>query len=69
MYPRDDGIFQLPNDWTPEQALVVHDWLNELSTLVWHRYERPIRELLQAEPAYRDPAQQDLFEFDDSIPF
>jgi hypothetical protein len=69
MWPRDDGIFQLPADWTPEQALVVYDWLTELSAVVWHRYEMPIRELLEAEPEYRDPAQQDMFGFDDPIPF
>ncbi len=66
---RDHGICQVPTDWTPEQALAVSDWLTELSAVVWHRYEMPMRDLLEAEPEYRTPAQQDLFEFDDPIPF
>jgi hypothetical protein len=66
---RDSGLLQLPADWTPEQALAVYDWLSELSAMVWRHYETPMRDLLEAEPERRDPAQQDLFGFDDPIPF
>jgi len=68
-WPREDGLVQLPRDWTPEQALAVYDWLSELSTVVWRQYETPMRDLLECEPERRDPAQQDLFGFDDPIPF
>jgi len=66
---RDDGLLQLPTDWTPEQALAVYDWLTEISATIWRRYEMPMCDLLEAEPERHDPAQQDLFGFDDPIPF
>jgi hypothetical protein len=66
---RDDYLIQLPPDWTPEQALAIYDWLSELSAVVWRHYETPMRDLLACEPERRDPAQQDLFGFDDPIPF
>lgn len=68
-WSRGDYLIQLPTDWTPEQALAVSDWLSELSAVVWRHYDMPMRDLLQTEPERRDPAQQDLFGFDDSIPF
>lgn len=68
-WPRDDYLIQLPTDWTPEQALAVHDWLSELSAVVWRHYEAPMRDLLAREPERRDPAQQDLFGCDDPIAF
>lgn len=66
---RDDYLIQLPSDWTPEQALAIYDWLSELSAVIWRHYETPMRDLLASEPERRDPAQQDLFGFDDPIPF
>ena len=66
---RDGDLLQLPTDWTPEQALAVYDWLSDLSAMVWRHYETPMRDLLEAEPERHDPAQQDLFGFDDPIPF
>jgi len=68
-WPRDDHLLQLPTDWTAEQALAVYDWLGELSAVVWRHYETPMRDLLACEPERRAPAQQDLFGFDDPIPF
>jgi hypothetical protein len=65
----DSGLLQLPTDWTPEQALAVYDWLSELSAMVWRHYETPMRDLLEAEPERHDPAQQDMFGFDDPIDF
>ena len=68
-WPRDDYLIQLPTDWTPAQALAVYDWLSDLSAVVWRHYETPMRDLLEAESECRDPAQQDMFGFDDPIPF
>jgi len=64
-----DSIMQLPTDWTPEQALAVYDWLTELCAVIWGYYETPMRDLLQSEPERHHPAQQDLFGFNDPIPF
>ena len=54
----------LPNDWTAEQALAVHDFLADLTEAIWQRYEDPMSELLHGE----NP-QADLFGLDDPIPF
>lgn len=66
---RGDYLLQLPNDWTPEQALAVYDWLNELSAIIWRHYETPLMTLLESEPDRVNPVQRDLFEFDDPIAF
>ena len=58
----------LPNDWTAEQALAVHDFLADLTEAIWQRYEDPMSELLQGENSQADD-QPDLFGFDDPIPF
>ena len=64
-----DYIIQLPPDWTPEQALAVHDLLTELAGLIWQHYETPIIASLQSEHHQETP-QTDLFDVDDRpIPF
>jgi hypothetical protein len=60
---------QLPDDWTPEQALAVYDLLNDLAEAIWKRYEIPLIELLAPEIEPQNTAQPDLFDFDDPLPF
>ena len=60
---------QLPDHWTPEQALAVYDLLSDLVDAIWHRYELPLIEQLSGELEPENTAQRDLFDFDDSIPF
>jgi len=60
---------QLPDHWTPEQALAVYEFLTELADALWNRYEIPLSELLAPELEQNDPLEPDLFDFDDSIPF
>jgi hypothetical protein len=59
---------QLPDYWTPEQALAVYDLLNDLAEAIWNRYEIPLVELLAPE-LDPDAAQPDLFDFNDPLPF
>ena len=59
----------LPDHWTPEQALVVYELLNDLAEAVWNRYEIPLIELLTAELHHDNTSQLDLFDFNDSLPF
>ena len=59
---------QLPDYWTPEQALAVYDLLNDLTEAIWNRYEIPLVELLAPE-LDPDAAQPDLFDFNDPLPF
>ena len=60
---------QLPDHWTPEQALAVYEFLTELADALWNRYEVPLIQLLAAELDQNNDSQLDLFEFDDPIPF
>ena len=60
---------QLPDHWTPEQALAVYEFLTELADALWNRYEIPLIDLLTPELEQNDPPEPDLFDFDDPIPF
>ncbi len=59
----------LPDHWTPEQALVVYELLNDLAETIWNRYEIPLIELLTCELEQDNTSQLDLFDFNDPIPF
>ena len=59
----------LPNDWTAEQALAVHDFLADLTEAIWLEYEEPMLALLHGEADHTEDDQSDLFGFDDPIPF
>ncbi len=59
----------LPDHWTPEQALVVYELLNDLAETIWNRYEIPLIELLTGELELDNTSQLDLFDFNDPIPF
>ena len=60
---------QLPDHWTPEQALAVYEFLTDLADTLWNRYEIPLIQLLAPELDQNNDSQLDLFDFDDSIPF
>ena len=60
---------QLPDYWTPEQALAVYEFLTELADALWNRYEIPLIELLTPELEQNDSPEPDLSDFDDPIPF
>ena len=60
---------KVPDGWTPEQALAVYDLLHELAETIWERYEIPLIELLAPPGNHNDPAQQELFDFDDPLSF
>ena len=61
----------IPRHWSPEQALAVFDFLDQICTLVWTRYQAQIIDHLGL-PAHTDhPRQLDLFDPDpdDDLPF
>ena len=62
---------EIPDHWSPEQALAVWELLNEVADRIWTRYERPLVELIRAELEHEhyDHNQPDLFDPDDSMPF
>ena len=63
----------IPEHWSPEQALAVYEFLDELRDRVWDRYREQLIEQLQAEQqlqAHNDAQLElPLFPFDDAIPF
>lgn len=59
----------IPDDWTPEQALAVYEFLDELRDRVWDHYREQIQQQYRIDCGEDDDAQPDLFEFDDEIPF
>jgi len=59
----------IPDYWTPEQALAVYEFLDELRERVWDHYREQIQEQCRADCEEDDDEQLDLFEFNDEIPF
>ena len=60
----------IPDDWTPEQALAVYEFLDQLQDRVWHHYRQHIQEQCHADYCEEnDDEQLDLFELNDEIPF
>ncbi len=60
---------EIPDYWTPEQALAVFELLKDLMDSIWNRYELTLIEMLAGELYQDDTSQLDLFDFDDSVPF
>lgn len=67
--PLSPFTLQIPDHWTPEQALAVFDLLNELTDMIWNRYSIPLTERLAGELYQDDTSQLDLFDLDDSLNF
>ena len=60
----------IPDYWSPEQALAVYEFLDELRERVSDRYGERITERLRFEYAeQQNRAQLELFPFNDEIPF
>ena len=71
-YPRIDlKPFEIPQHWSPQQALAVFDFLEQIAGLVWDQYQQPLIELLRPDlnPEPEPSDRLDLFDFDDDIPF
>ena len=61
---------EIPDHWSPEQALAVWELLNEVANRIWARYQGPMVELIRADLEHdHDEHQLDLFDPDDIIPF
>jgi len=61
---------KIPDYWSPEQALAVYEFLDDLRERVWDRYGEQITERLRLEYAQQqERAQLELFPFNDEMPF
>ena len=63
----DRITFQLPDHWTPEQALAVQEALEAFSEALFACYGPQIQALIAEET--RRNEQLELLEFDDPLPF
>jgi len=62
----------IPDHWSPEQALAVYELLDQLRDRVWDRYSVPIIDAFRADLEQDNLSphlQLPLFPFDDDIPF
>ena len=48
-------LFELPNYWTPEQALAVYELLDDLRELILSRYDLQIMDAIREECAPSAP--------------
>jgi hypothetical protein len=57
---------QIPDCWSPEQALAIYTFLDDLRDHIWNRYGLRIQQLCACNHlnAY-DPSQPDLFDPED----
>jgi hypothetical protein len=60
---------EVPQDWTPEQALSVYEYLNQVAEALWDRYEVDLLPLIVPSTNPADTKQLDLFDPDDELPF
>ncbi|MGR9088814.1 MAG: hypothetical protein ACU841_17345 [Gammaproteobacteria bacterium] len=67
--PIDLQSFHIPQHWSPQQALAIFEFLEQLASLVWDQYQEPLILLLQPELDPGPSNQLDLFDFNDDIPF
>ena len=66
MYP----VPIIPDDWSPEQAIAVYEFLDEVRERVWDRYQEHISEQFRINCHEKnDEGQLELFPFNDELPF
>jgi len=66
MYP----VPIIPDDWSPEQAIAVYEFLDEVRERVWDRYQDHIIEHFRIGcEKKKDEAHLELFPFNDELPF
>jgi hypothetical protein len=66
MYP----VPIIPEDWSPEQAIAVYEFLDKVRERIWDRYQEPIIEQFQINcDKEKDEGQLELFPFNDELPF
>ena len=59
--------WELPEHWTPAQALAVHEALETLSTALWASYGAQMQALIAEETCRNE--QRELLDPDDPLPF
>ena len=50
-------LLEIPDYWTPEQALAVYELIDDLRERILFRYEEQIRDILRGEGAHSSPPE------------
>ncbi len=58
----------LPEDLSPPLALALFELLQDLTDALWQQYETDLVELIRKE-RHSFPASQQVFDFNDDLPF
>lgn len=64
-----DHSLHVPCDWTPQEALIVYEYLTEMTAAVWEHYEADLLPLVKHDSIAQEPTQLDLLDPDDELPF
>ena len=60
----------IPDHWSPEEALAVYEFIQEILQAVTERYQLSLFEILRSQRIDQtDRSQLDLFDSDDDFPF
>lgn len=69
----DDPCFptavEIPTCWSPEQALLVADFLGDIVSAIWRVYSSDIARYLQRDRPLNSPGSAAINHLDDDIPF
>jgi hypothetical protein len=52
----------IPDYWSPEEALAIYDFLDQILQDIWARYDLQIQEQLRADLVQETSPQLDLFD-------
>ena len=67
------ALFDIPQHWSPDQALAVYELLETLAQSVWETYQTPLVELIQSQLDQQPPTDSGppvrADDFNDDIPF
>ncbi len=61
-------LFQLPEDLPPKTAMALFDFLSGMTDALWQQYEPELVEII-IEELNQYPASQQVFDFNDDLPF
>ena len=65
---KQPSLFYLPQDLPPKTAMTLFDFFSGLTDALWQQYEPELVEII-IEELNQDPASQQVFDFNDDLPF
>ena len=63
------SLYQIPDYWSPQEALAIYEFLTEIQQLIWDRYQLPIIDAFRADLDDTNGQQLDLFDSNDPFAF